>query len=115
MDDAMGVRCFDMQVNGWGGVDFSSSGLTREGIARAADMLEQAGTEKFLPTMVTSSPETYQVALPLLGAACEEDSRMPGIHLEGPFISCVDGAVGAHPKVHAKGRSRNLVIGSYPS
>lgn len=27
---------------------------------------------------------------------------MPGIHLEGPFISCVDGAVGAHPKVHVR-------------
>lgn len=88
----------DLQVNGWDGVDFSSSGLTQEGIARAAQLLEQAGTEKFLPTMVTSSPETYHAVLPLLGAACEEDVRMLGIHLEGPFISSEDGAVGAHPK-----------------
>lgn len=88
----------DLQVNGWGGVDFSSSGLTPEGIAQATQLLEEAGTEKFLPTMVTSSLDTYQVALPLLGSACEGDARMPGIHLEGPFISSEDGAVGAHPK-----------------
>ncbi|MEN8254761.1 MAG: N-acetylglucosamine-6-phosphate deacetylase [Verrucomicrobiota bacterium] len=99
MDSFKGI---DFQVNGWGGVDFSSSGLTREGIVRIAELLEQAGTEKFMPTVVTSSPEVYQSVLPLLAAACEEDSRLPGIHLEGPFISPEDGAVGAHPKVHVR-------------
>ena len=95
-------RGIDLQVNGWSGVNFSSPELTQEGISRVANMLEQVGTERFMPTVVTTSPESYQVALPLLGAACNEDNRMPGIHLEGPFISCVDGAVGAHPKVHVR-------------
>lgn len=99
MDSFKGI---DLQVNGWGGVDFSSAELTMEGVVRVAETLEQAGTTTFLPTVVTTSPETYQAVLPLLGAACKEDARMPGIHLEGPFISSEDGAVGAHPKTHVR-------------
>lgn len=98
----MGSHGFDIQVNGWGGADYSSADLTKEKIIRSADLLERAGTEKFLPTVITSSPETYRVALPLLGAACGKDARLPGIHLEGPFISPEDGAVGAHPKPHVR-------------
>jgi len=92
----------DLQVNGWAGVDFSSTGLSREAVNRAADLLEAEGTEKFLPTVVTTSPESYQHVLPVLAAACEEDSRLPGIHLEGPFVSPEDGAVGTHPKPHVR-------------
>ena len=99
MDSFKGI---DLQVNGWGGVDFSSAELTRDGVLRVAGLLEQAGAATFLPAVVTSSPETYQAVLPLLGAACEKDPRIQGIHLEGPFISSVDGAVGAHPKVHVR-------------
>ena len=99
MDSFKGI---DLQVNGWDGVNFSSSGLTREGIGYAADLLSERGTEKFLPTIITSSPETYETALPLLGTACAEDDRLPGIHMEGPFISPEDGAVGAHPKGHVR-------------
>lgn len=99
MDSFKGI---DLQVNGWGGVNFSGAGLTREGIARAADLLEERGTATFLPTIITSSPETYEAALPMLGRACAEDERLPGIHMEGPFISPEDGAVGAHPKAHVR-------------
>ncbi len=98
-------RGIDLQVNGWGGVNFSDSGLTREGIGRAADLLAEKGTEKFLTTVVTCSPETYEAVLPLLGTACAEDDRLPGIHIEGPFISPEDGAVGAHPKPHVRAPS----------
>ena len=93
---------FDLQVNGHAGMDFSTAGLTREAVNRVADLLEEAGTEKFLPTVITTSPENYQEVLPILGTACEEDARLPGIHLEGPFISPEDGAVGAHPKSHVR-------------
>lgn len=93
---------FDLQVNGWAGVDFSSSGLTREAVNQAANLLEEAGTERFLPTVITTTPESYQHILPILSAACEEDIRLAGIHLEGPFISPEGGAVGAHPKLHVR-------------
>ena len=83
-------------------MDFSDAALTQDGVARVADTLAQAGTVAFLPTVVTSSPETYRAVLPLLAKACTEDSRVMGIHLEGPFISVEDGAVGAHPKQHVR-------------
>jgi len=99
MDSFKGI---DLQVNGWDGVDFSSADLTREDVSQVADLLEKKGTGTFLPTVVTTSPEGYQHILPILGAACEEDIRLPGIHLEGPFISQLDGAVGAHPKMYVR-------------
>jgi N-acetylglucosamine-6-phosphate deacetylase len=88
----------DLQVNGWGGVNFSDPSLSLEATFRVADTLARAGVEKFLPTVVTTSEEDYKTVLPILGNACRQDGRLPGIHLEGPFISPEDGAVGAHPK-----------------
>ncbi|MCC7300440.1 MAG: N-acetylglucosamine-6-phosphate deacetylase [Verrucomicrobia bacterium] len=98
----MKVRHFDPQVNGYAGVDFSCVGLTLEAVNRAADLLEGKGTEKFLPTVITSSMEVYEQVLPVLAQAAGKDARIPGIHLEGPFISPEDGAVGAHPKAHVR-------------
>lgn len=95
-------HCFDPQVNGYAGIDFSGGNLTREGIGLVTDSLERAGTDRFLATVVTTSSENYQKNLSLLSVACEEDSRIPGIHLEGPFISRVDGAVGAHRKEYVR-------------
>lgn len=94
----MNNSCFDLQVNGYAGVDFSSPLVTREDLDRAIDELGRLGTEMFLPTVVTTSPENYQKILPVLGAACGQSPHLPGIHVEGPFISAEDGAVGAHPK-----------------
>ena len=88
----------DLQVNGWGGVSFSSPDLTVEAALGVADTLSRAGTEQFLPTVVTTSVENYKTILPILGTACGQDPRVSGIHLEGPFVSSEDGAVGAHPK-----------------
>jgi len=89
----------DLQVNGFGGVDFSSPDLTQEDFLRACRRLFSAGTAAFLPTVITSSAETYRRNLPLIAAAMalpEFRGHLPGIHLEGPFISREPGAVGAH-------------------
>ena len=98
----MGLKGFvDLQVNGWRGVDFSSTGLTMEGIRKAARELAARGTAAFCPTVITSSWAAYGHALPLLAAAADDPecgSRILGIHLEGPFISAAEGAVGAHPR-----------------
>lgn len=89
---------FDLQVNGYAGVDFSSPDVTGEDVDRVIEMLGQAGTERFLPTVITTAQEHYQKILPVLGTACGSRAHLPGIHLEGPFISAEDGAVGVHPK-----------------
>ncbi len=89
----------DLQVNGYKGVDFSSTDLTEERFLFACRELIQNGTVVFLPTVITSSEETYERNLPIISKTIQRDDlkdHIPGIHLEGPFISDADGARGAH-------------------
>lgn len=96
----------DLQVNGCRGVDFSSPSLTAEDIRAAAAWLYGRGTLAFCPTVITADLAVYRHVLPLLARVMAEQSRgtaqMLGIHLEGPFISPEDGAVGAHPREHTR-------------
>lgn len=96
----------DLQVNGCRGVDFSSTSLTPEDIRAAAAWLFARGTLAFCPTVITSDIAVYRHVLPLLAREIADQSSgaalMPGIHLEGPFISPEDGAVGAHPREHTQ-------------
>lgn len=92
----------DLQVNGWAGTSFSDPDLTPDQVAQAACALAVRGTLAFCPTVITSSPETYRRVLPVLARAVENDPRLLGIHLEGPFISPEDGALGAHPREHVR-------------
>lgn len=90
---------FDLQVNGFAGVDFSSPSLTPESARRACEELIRRGTTAFLPTIITSSPELYARNLPILAELARESGlkkHIPGLHAEGPFISSEPGAVGAH-------------------
>jgi len=97
----------DLQVNGFLGVDFSSPELTEADFVLACRALLAQGpavsaaesTAAFLPTVITSSFNTYARNLPLMAdvmAREEFQERLLGFHLEGPFISRVPGAVGAH-------------------
>jgi N-acetylglucosamine-6-phosphate deacetylase len=89
----------DLQVNGFVGVDFSSPDLTAESFAHACRELLSRGTAAFLPTLITSPLEVYARNLPILAhriSLPEFQGRLPGIHLEGPFLSPQPGAVGAH-------------------
>ncbi len=89
----------DLQVNGFKGVDFSGAQLTEEDIARACGGLLDAGTTAFLATLITSPAEIYERNLPLIAKVANSEAfqgRLLGIHLEGPFLSPVEGARGAH-------------------
>lgn len=89
----------DVQINGNFGVDFSDPGLTDEMFMTAAEHIFASGTEIFLPTIVTSPKEVYLRNLTVIRDACESRGllgQVPGVHLEGPFISNRPGAVGAH-------------------
>jgi N-acetylglucosamine-6-phosphate deacetylase len=74
----------DLQVNGFGGVDFLDADA--DGYRRAGQALLETGVTAYLPTLITS-PE-HQV----LQAMAEVPSavgwpRILGMHLEGPFLS----------------------------
>lgn len=90
---------FDLQVNGYKGVDFSAANLSYERALYACKELVCNGTTGFLPTLITSEPSVYKQNLGILSRLMKLDpvgKHIPGIHLEGPFISSFDGARGAH-------------------
>jgi len=96
----------DLQVNGYAGIDFSSPGLSLSAIAQTTLALYRRGTLAFCPTVVTAPVQVYQQVLPVLAEAILTQSQsgnnggslLCGVHLEGPFISPEEGAVGAHPR-----------------
>jgi N-acetylglucosamine-6-phosphate deacetylase len=91
----------DLQVNGFAGVDFGAPATTPDELGRAITAIEQTGVTRFLPTLITSSLETF--------AACARTlvrtghPAIAGIHMEGPYISPEDGPRGAHPRRHVRG------------
>jgi N-acetylglucosamine-6-phosphate deacetylase len=74
----------DLQVNGFGGVDFLDADL--DGYRRAGEALLETGVTAYLPTLITSPEETLLAALAEV-PACSDYPRIPGVHLEGPFLS----------------------------
>jgi len=91
----------DLQVNGHAGVSFCDRDLTLDRVAEAAEKLAEAGTTVFLPTVVTTPPETMLHCLRVLGEACDRadlNKHLAGIHLEGPYFCTEPGAKGAHPR-----------------
>ncbi len=62
--------------------------------------LWQEGVAQCCPTIVTQSAEHIERCVRAVASACEQDAGVRasilGIHLEGPYISPVDGARGAH-------------------
>lgn len=102
----------DLQINGYGGVDFNAPGLTVEQVIAVTDRLECDGTRGYLPTIVTGNPETTVETLRVIAAARKRSARCErnilGVHLEGPFISSEMGAVGTHPIEWVAKPSREL-------
>jgi len=84
----------DIQVNGWGTVDFLRA--EREDWSDAACGMARCGTTSFLPTLCSSPREHYPGALDRVATARDAaaGARIDGVHLEGPFLGA---APGAHP------------------
>jgi N-acetylglucosamine-6-phosphate deacetylase len=92
----------DIQVNGYGGQEFSAASITPERVASIAEQMAAFGVTRFCPTLTTETGAVMQHALRAIAAACESSPmvarRVAGIHLEGPYISPEDGPRGAHPQ-----------------
>ncbi|HNY14718.1 MAG TPA: N-acetylglucosamine-6-phosphate deacetylase [Bacteroidales bacterium] len=92
----------DNQVNGFAGVSFTFGGgeLTSEGVKKAAGELWKTGVTTFVPTLTTNSKELLIKNFSVLAGVIDSPELLgsiPGFHLEGPYISPVDGFRGAHP------------------
>src|SRR4029453_8758645 len=86
---------FDLQVNGFGGIDFNAPDLPRDRAAEALDRMRETGVTRCLPTLISSSFDPFAANAGVLARLAH--SAIAGIHMEGPYISPDEGARGAHP------------------
>jgi len=89
---------FDLQVNGFAGVDFNRPDLAPDRVSDALDRMRATGVTRCLPTLITSSFERFAASARVLARMTHP--AIAGLHMEGPYISPEDGARGAHPAVH---------------
>jgi N-acetylglucosamine-6-phosphate deacetylase len=97
---------FDNQINGYANVDFSGDNLTKKDIINSVKAIWRDGVTSFLPTFITNSHENLIRNFRIFNEALNEDEMVsgsvPGFHLEGPYISPVEGYRGCHPVQHIR-------------
>jgi N-acetylglucosamine-6-phosphate deacetylase len=93
---------FDLQINGYAGVDFNGDVLDHASLAMVCQRLESQGVEGILATVVTDSIDRMEERIARLASLVEEHDEfqrmIKGIHVEGPFINPHSGYRGAHPQ-----------------
>lgn len=77
----------DLQINGAYGANFSEASPAE--VTRAAERLAAEGVTAFLPTLISLPLHRLEAALGRLAEAARagRGARIPGVHLEGPFLS----------------------------
>ena len=99
------MQTFDLQINGYAGIDFNSDCST-EDVATACKFLWDDGVTGILATIITDDIESMVAKIQTIVTARQENdlvrSTVYGLHLEGPFISPHAGYVGAHEKQHVR-------------
>ncbi|AGA29244.1 N-acetylglucosamine-6-phosphate deacetylase [Singulisphaera acidiphila] len=100
-DEWVAPAFWDIQTNGRWGISFSNPALTVDQVVEVVLAQAEWGAARICPTLITASAENFRHGVKTIAEACESDPRVAscvvGIHLEGPFISEVDGYRGAHP------------------
>ncbi|MEM9143344.1 MAG: amidohydrolase family protein [Bacteroidota bacterium] len=97
----------DNQVNGYNGVSFAFGGsdLSEQDVIKASRAMWKNGVTTYLPTLTTNDNALLTKNLKILAKAKNRPElygAIPGFHLEGPYISPIDGFRGAHPKQHVR-------------
>jgi N-acetylglucosamine-6-phosphate deacetylase len=93
----------DLQVNGFAGVDFNDPAISDDDVTRACDAVWQTGVTRVLPTLITAPRDRFAICARRL--AHHRHRGIAGLHLEGPYISPIDGFRGAHPREHVRDAS----------
>lgn len=101
MTTAQPPAAFDLQVNGYAGVDFNKDDLTADELHKACEGLRTDGTSGFLATIITENVDKMARRLANLARHRERDplarEMIPGFHIEGPYLNETPGYKGAHP------------------
>jgi N-acetylglucosamine-6-phosphate deacetylase len=100
-DDWIAPAFWDIQTNGRWGISFSDPALTVEQVGEIVRAQAELGTARLCPTLITAPLADLGHGVGTIARGCAGDreiaARVVGIHLEGPYISEVDGYRGAHP------------------
>lgn len=93
---------FDLQVNGFAGVDFNDPSITPKAVDHALEAMLADGVTACLPTIITAQveelEERFQALDSALAASRLGPRMVPGFHLEGPFLNDHPGYHGCHPR-----------------
>lgn len=96
----------DLQVNGYAGIDVNADDVSADDVAGLVEALWRRGVGTVCPTVITAPEDRIVAALRAIAAARDADplvaASIPGVHVEGPSLSAVDGARGAHDATHLR-------------
>jgi N-acetylglucosamine-6-phosphate deacetylase len=105
----------DIQVNGYSSKSFSLEGgdmtskssgnLTVADVKIVTEALWEEGVTTYFPTITTNSQDLLLKNIGILSIARNDPSLLgsiPGFHLEGPYISPINGYRGVHPKEYIR-------------
>jgi N-acetylglucosamine-6-phosphate deacetylase len=91
---------FDVQVNGYGGIDFQRDDFTLDDLLVASRKLREHGCGRFFLTLITADWQRllsrFRRAKEFRGQSAELRGSIAGWHIEGPFLSDAPGFHGAH-------------------
>ena len=100
-DDWIAPAFWDIQTNGRLGVSFSDPSLSVDQVREIVLAQDAIGSARICPTLITAPIEHLRHGVATIAESCERHPeiahRVVGIHLEGPFLSPIDGYRGAHP------------------
>lgn len=92
---------FDIQVNGFAGVDFNDENIDAKMLDSALEAMLKTGVTRCLPTLITASAPVLIRRFLALDKAVTGSKlgalMVPGYHLEGPFLNPAEGYAGCHP------------------
>ena len=95
---------FDIQVNGFAGVDFQQPELSADDLGTAVGALAAHATHRFFLTLITDGIDSLCAKLRGIEAIRAGDPSVReavcGYHIEGPWLSPLPGYRGAHDPAH---------------
>ncbi|TMU50728.1 N-acetylglucosamine-6-phosphate deacetylase [Flagellimonas algicola] len=95
----------DQQVNGYLSHSFVSNDLNKEKLNKITQRLWENGITTFFPTLTSESSQVLLQSFSNLDHILGDTQlaqSIPGFHLEGPYISSLDGFRGVHNPKHIR-------------